>query len=136
MASERAGSPWTSEDRAFVKEWIAQLPEGYTIKGSDYDDLAKDLGRSPGAIRLHIFSNAAVGAPDRYEDILDFTKLMSVYFHINDTELLKYITKRNNEKNNGIKIDHPVVLRELSELHAKVDRLTIIISRLEAKLSN
>jgi len=141
--AERAGTSWTSDDHTLLNDWIANLPFDYTLAGSDYDLLAKQLHRTAGAIRLNIFSKAAMGAPDDETLLQEFVKFRAKTWHISEDELVRYVIKRQNEKRNGVKLNvthndeelKALISAEIGTLHNKIDRLTLLVQRLETILN-
>lgn len=134
MASEsRVGEKWTEDEHSTVKEYITSLSKGYILQGSDYDALAKKMGRTPGAIRLNIFSKAGSFAPETESSLFaSFLEDRSTEFHVSPDDLKRYLIKRQNERRNGAQSSSTTSLvASIAELHDKIDRLTIIVSRLE-----
>lgn len=139
--ASRFGEPWTDEERKNISSWVLSLPEGYVLEGSDFDMKAKELQRTPGGIRAHVFANACLGyaglgtsshhLPN--DELNSFVQYRAKTWHIPETDLLRFITKRQNEKKSGgTVVDYSTFSSEIAALHEKVDRLIICVSRLEA----
>jgi hypothetical protein len=140
--AERAGKSWTSDDHAQLNDWVSNLPFDYIIEGSDYDKVAKEMQRTAGAIRLNIFSKAAMGAPEDETLLQEFVKFRAKTWHIPEEDLLRYIIKRQNEKRNGAKpvtssgdTGYQALVVEITVLRDKIDRLTLLVQQLQTMLN-
>lgn len=138
--TSRRGLPWSSQDHQYVMDYIQGIPPEIKLQGSDYDAMSKMLQRTPGAVRLWIFSQAAFGVDSEDPNLKHVIEDKSRVFRIQADDLFRYVVKRYNEKTNGLKSitnsskDYQTIIAEISDLKDKVDRLTIIVSKLESSL--